>query len=153
MLNELILIFVADCLFRAKYLGITEPISLNEPQAQDLKLTSELEKDLRDFNLFESAEESRKREEVLGKLNVIVKEWVRQVSVQKVPSSSYITYSIFIYNLIHNATLTIMLTLHRDYQNKLLLKLEQRFLHLDLTDLECTFLELILIHFVLAHVT
>jgi len=67
----------------SKYLGITEPISIAGPQASDLKLSQDLEKTLRDFNLFESSEESRKREEVLGKLNVIVKEWVRQVSVQK----------------------------------------------------------------------
>lgn len=66
-----------------KYLGITEPISIAEPTAQDLKLSAALEKTLREYNLFESVEESRKREEVLGKLNVIVKEWVRQVSVQK----------------------------------------------------------------------
>jgi poly(A) polymerase len=66
-----------------KYLGITEPISIAEPTQQDIKLSVALEKTLREYNLFESVEESRKREEVLGKLNVIVKEWVRQVSVQK----------------------------------------------------------------------
>lgn len=65
-------------IIRVKYL------SLVGPSAQDIKLSVALEKVLRDYNLFESAEDSRKREEVLGKLNVIVKEWVRQVSVQKV---------------------------------------------------------------------
>lgn len=74
----------ANLEFRAKFLGITEPISLAGPTAQDLKLNTSLEKVLYEYNLFESVEESRKREEVLGKLNVIVKEWVRQVSVQKV---------------------------------------------------------------------
>ncbi len=67
-----------------KYLGITAPISVAGPNAQDSRLNASLEKTLMDFGLFEGEEESRKREEVLGKLNVIVKEWVRQVSVQKV---------------------------------------------------------------------
>jgi poly(A) polymerase len=67
----------------SKYLGVTEPISLAGPAMQDHKLTAELEKTLREYSLFESPEESRKREEVLGKLNVIVKEWVRQISLQK----------------------------------------------------------------------
>jgi poly(A) polymerase len=66
------------------YLGITEPINIEPPTARDSKYNAELEKILRDFNLFESIEESRKREEVLGKLNVIVKEWARQVSIKEV---------------------------------------------------------------------
>lgn len=66
------------------YLGITEPITTDQPKPGDIKSNTELEKILRDFNLFESVEESRKREEVLGKLNVIVKEWARQVSIKKV---------------------------------------------------------------------
>eukprot|EP01114_Cavostelium_apophysatum_P005495 TRINITY_DN1654_c0_g1_i1.p1 TRINITY_DN1654_c0_g1~~TRINITY_DN1654_c0_g1_i1.p1 ORF type:complete len:636 (-),score=113.17 TRINITY_DN1654_c0_g1_i1:158-2065(-) len=63
--------------------GVTEPISKAYPTALDLKNTEELEKVLRGFGLFESNEESQKREEVLGKLNVIVKEWVRQISISK----------------------------------------------------------------------
>ena len=66
------------------YLGITEPINIDGPSARDTKYNTELEKALREFDLFESVEESRKREEVLGKLNVIVKEWARQVSIKKV---------------------------------------------------------------------
>lgn len=66
-----------------KPFGVTEPISLAGPTALDLKLTEELDKLLRSFGLYESTEESQKREEVLGKLNVIVKEWVRKLSVKK----------------------------------------------------------------------
>jgi poly(A) polymerase len=66
-----------------KQYGVTEPISLASPTPYDLKLTQELEKTLRSFGLFESQEESCKREEVLGQLNLIVKEWVRQVCLQK----------------------------------------------------------------------
>lgn len=69
---------------KSSYLGVTPPISLNEPTAYDLKNTVELEKVLKENDLYETAEGSRKREEVLGKLNVIVKEWVRKVSINKV---------------------------------------------------------------------
>jgi poly(A) polymerase len=65
------------------FLGITPPISLAEPTSQDVKNTAELEKHLREANLYESPEESRKREEVLGKLNAVVKEWGRKVSISK----------------------------------------------------------------------
>jgi poly(A) polymerase len=47
-------------------------------------LCDELEKVLREFGLYESDEESQKREEVLGKLNVVVKEWVKKTSIKKV---------------------------------------------------------------------
>jgi poly(A) polymerase len=67
-----------------KYFGVTNPISTAGPTPQDYELTAQLEKVLRDFNLYEGPEEAQKREEVLGKLNVIVKEWVRQVSLKKV---------------------------------------------------------------------
>ncbi|EGC37259.1 hypothetical protein DICPUDRAFT_150175 [Dictyostelium purpureum] len=64
-------------------LGVTEPISTSPPSALDLKLSNDLENTLISFNLFESPEESRKREEVLGKLNQIVREWAKQVSIKK----------------------------------------------------------------------
>ncbi len=72
---------------------MTPPISLAGPLPQDIRNSEELEKTLRSFNLFESSEESRKREEVLGKLNVIVKEWVRQVSLKKVVEKINYEYS------------------------------------------------------------
>ncbi|KAF2078416.1 hypothetical protein CYY_000283 [Polysphondylium violaceum] len=65
------------------YYGVTEPISLATPSSLDLKLSTELENTLRSFNLFESNDQSRKREEVLGKLNEIVKEWAKQTSIKK----------------------------------------------------------------------
>jgi poly(A) polymerase Pap1 len=37
--------------------GVTEPISLAMPTTEDLKLTQDLEKTLRDFNLYETEEE------------------------------------------------------------------------------------------------
>ncbi|KAN0021863.1 hypothetical protein ACTFIU_004008 [Dictyostelium citrinum] len=64
-------------------LGVTEPISTAPPSSIDFKLSTELENTLISFNLFESPEESRKREEILGKLNQIVREWAKQVSLKK----------------------------------------------------------------------
>lgn len=69
-----------------KTFGVTEPISRAPPTPYDLKLSVDLEQTLRSFKLFEDSEESQKREEALGKLGVLVKEWVRQASIQKVIS-------------------------------------------------------------------
>jgi len=66
-----------------KVFGVSEPVSRAYPTPYDLKLTGELEKSLRSYNLYESREEGELREEILGKLNVIVKEWVRQASIAK----------------------------------------------------------------------
>uniref|UniRef100_A0A6B2KX97 polynucleotide adenylyltransferase n=1 Tax=Arcella intermedia TaxID=1963864 RepID=A0A6B2KX97_9EUKA len=53
------------------------------PSPQDLDLTQQLETVLRNFNLYETPEQSAKREEVLGKLNQIVRDWVTQVCMKK----------------------------------------------------------------------
>jgi hypothetical protein len=118
-----------------KYFGVTQPITLAGPTPQDKKNTDELEKTLRGFNLFEPNEESRRREEVLGKLNVIVKEWVRQVSLKKVCQA------------IKSANVV------RDFLTYWQRKLGQRFSLLDPIVWEYTALELILILFVWRHGT
>ncbi|KAJ4713462.1 Nuclear poly(A) polymerase [Melia azedarach] len=64
-------------------LGITEPISLGGPTDYDVMKTLELEKYLRDVNLYESQEEAVSREEVLGRLDQIVKIWVKKISRAK----------------------------------------------------------------------
>ncbi|KAK9071859.1 hypothetical protein SSX86_008289 [Deinandra increscens subsp. villosa] len=61
-------------------LGITEPISLGGPSEYDVIKTDELEKFLADAGLYESHEEAISREEVLGRLDQIVKIWVKRVS-------------------------------------------------------------------------
>jgi poly(A) polymerase len=66
--------------------GITKPIMVSEPTADDRRRTQALEATLRAMNLYESIEESEKREEVLGKLNAILKEWVQEVCISKVMS-------------------------------------------------------------------
>ncbi|KAG9449007.1 hypothetical protein H6P81_008972 [Aristolochia fimbriata] len=66
-----------------RYLGVTEPISLGGPTEFDVIKTRELEKFLADAGLYESQEDAVAREEVLGRLDQIVKTWVRKVSHAK----------------------------------------------------------------------
>ncbi|KAJ1259559.1 hypothetical protein BS78_10G165600 [Paspalum vaginatum] len=66
-----------------KQYGITKPLSLLGPVDADLQRTAELEKFLVEAGLYESTEESAKREEVLGKLDQIVKDWVKQLTSQR----------------------------------------------------------------------
>lgn len=66
-----------------KLYGITKPLSLLGPVDADLQRTAELEKFLVEAGLYESTEESAKREEVLGKLDQIVKDWVKQLTSQR----------------------------------------------------------------------
>lgn len=64
-------------------LGITEPISLGGPNELDVTKTQELEKFLAAAGLYESQEEAVSREEVLGRLDQIVKIWVKAISRAK----------------------------------------------------------------------
>ncbi|KAF9275870.1 polynucleotide adenylyltransferase [Mortierella antarctica] len=57
-------------------LGVTMPISESFPTKEDLASTERLLQTLKDEGLFESEEESRRREIVLGKLDKMVKEFV-----------------------------------------------------------------------------
>ncbi|GJP35286.1 hypothetical protein CLOM_g19793 [Closterium sp. NIES-68] len=59
------------------------PISLAGPSPQDVQRTKELEKFLLDAGLYESQEEAIVREEVLGRLDELVKAWVKSVSRRK----------------------------------------------------------------------
>ncbi|KAK9091403.1 hypothetical protein Sjap_024580 [Stephania japonica] len=66
-----------------RHLGVTEPISLCGPTEFDVTNTNELEKFLADANLYESQPEAVSREEVLGRLDQIVKIWIKTVSRKK----------------------------------------------------------------------
>ncbi|PIN26047.1 Poly(A) polymerase [Handroanthus impetiginosus] len=63
-----------------KQWGVTKPLSLAGPTDADIQRTRELEKFLVDVGLYESAEEAAKREEVLGRLKQIVKDWVKELT-------------------------------------------------------------------------
>lgn len=67
----------------SSYLGITPPISFNNSTTDELKRTEDLVKVLRSFKLFESDEEGKLRETVLGKLDKLVKQFVYQVSLKR----------------------------------------------------------------------
>ncbi|GAU41108.1 hypothetical protein TSUD_139770 [Trifolium subterraneum] len=66
-----------------KWLGITEPISLAGPTEEDVIKSQELEKYLQGVGLYESQQEAVGREEVLGRLDQIVKIWVKTISRAK----------------------------------------------------------------------
>ena len=68
--------------------GITEPISTKHPDSFDHQSTKYLEDTLRSYDYFESNEELSHRVQVMTKLNVLVREWIRTVSLEKnvVPS-------------------------------------------------------------------
>lgn len=67
-------------------LGVTDPISLGGPKESDIKASQELERCLRDFELYESDDMLTKRCMILGQLNNLLKEWVRDVSSKKLPA-------------------------------------------------------------------
>lgn len=71
-----------------KHYGITSPISLALPKDADLVLTRKLTETLRPFGVFEEELELQRRILVLGKLNTLVKVWIREVSeVKNIPAS------------------------------------------------------------------
>lgn len=63
--------------------GVTKPLSLAGPTEADLQRNAELEKFLRESELYESEEETARREEVLRRLDEIVKQWVKQLTRQR----------------------------------------------------------------------
>ncbi|XP_076873929.1 poly(A) polymerase alpha [Brachyhypopomus gauderio] len=72
----------------AKHFGITSPISLALPKEADLGLTQKLTDALKPFGVFEEELELQRRILVLGKLNTLVKEWIREISESKnIPAS------------------------------------------------------------------
>jgi poly(A) polymerase len=58
-----------------KSYGITKPLSLAGPSSADIKRNVELEKYLVDEGLYESKDDTMRREEVLGRIDQIVKHW------------------------------------------------------------------------------
>ena len=82
--------FVVDLFFlffvflHSSKLGITKPLSTEDPASLEEAKCSELEDTLRKFGLYESTSETRKREEVLGKLNQIIKKWIHDVCISQV---------------------------------------------------------------------
>ncbi|KAL8209844.1 hypothetical protein R6Q57_006576 [Mikania cordata] len=66
-----------------KKYGVMKPISYAGPTEVDMHRNALLEKLLRDSGVYEVAEETAKREEVLRHLDQIIKDWVKQLTRQK----------------------------------------------------------------------
>lgn len=66
-----------------KTLGMTSAISVAEPKPEDLQATLDLTKTLEPYNVFETESELNHRMEILSKLNTLVKEWIKSVSISK----------------------------------------------------------------------
>ncbi|KAF3339537.1 poly(A) polymerase PAPalpha isoform X2 [Carex littledalei] len=65
------------------YLGVTEPVSLSGPTEIDVARSQELEKFLDDAGLYPSHDDAVCREEVLGRLDQVVKTWIKRVTRAK----------------------------------------------------------------------
>lgn len=63
-------------------LGMTSAISSALPKPSDLIKTKELEESLKPFDVFESEQELNHRILILGKLYNLVKQWIKNVSMQ-----------------------------------------------------------------------
>ncbi|KAG6330921.1 hypothetical protein ID866_8171 [Astraeus odoratus] len=64
------------------YLGVTQPISTAESNEREKEVTATLMEELRRQGTFESVEEARTREMVLGRVAALVKKFVYQVSLK-----------------------------------------------------------------------
>ncbi|XP_021906832.1 nuclear poly(A) polymerase 1-like [Carica papaya] len=64
-------------------MGLTEPISTAGPTELDRTRNYELEKFLENVGSYESVEETARREEVMGRMNQIVKDWVKEICINK----------------------------------------------------------------------
>ncbi|XP_053691995.1 poly(A) polymerase type 3-like [Sabethes cyaneus] len=66
----------------------SQAISLAEPKPEDMQRTTELKKVLESYNVVEEESGLNHRKEILDKLNALVKQWVRDVSIaQNVPKT------------------------------------------------------------------
>ena len=65
------------------YLGMTVPISLDGPKTQDVERTQALIKALEPHGCFESEAELSHRMEVLATLNTLIKDWIKDLSIEK----------------------------------------------------------------------
>ena len=63
--------------------GITQPISMKFPDPSDYRATKNLEDTLRSYDYFESSEELSRRVQIMAKLNVLAREWIRDVSLSR----------------------------------------------------------------------
>ncbi|TBU41453.1 polymerase [Dichomitus squalens] len=70
------------------YLGVTPPISTSESNPREKEVTVTLLEELRRQGIFESEEEAKMREIVLGRLAALIKKFVKRVSLARGLSES-----------------------------------------------------------------
>lgn len=63
--------------------GMTSAISTAGPKSGDIQATNDLEKSLKQFNVFESDQELNHRLEILSKLNSLVHAFIEDLSIQQ----------------------------------------------------------------------
>lgn len=63
--------------------GMTSAISTAHPKPSDVIKSKELIDALKPFDLFESDQELNHRFEILGKLDMLVKQWIKDTSIAK----------------------------------------------------------------------
>lgn len=63
--------------------GMTSAISTAGPKPEDIQASEDLAKALEPFNVFETEAEMNHRMSILAKLNTLVKEWIKDISVEK----------------------------------------------------------------------
>uniref|UniRef100_A0A0A9X053 Poly(A) polymerase n=1 Tax=Lygus hesperus TaxID=30085 RepID=A0A0A9X053_LYGHE len=66
-----------------KTLGLTSAITLAGPKMIDMQRTKELLEGLKPYGVMETDEELNHRMEILSKLNLLVKEWIRELSINR----------------------------------------------------------------------
>ncbi|XP_074036586.1 poly(A) polymerase alpha-like [Leptinotarsa decemlineata] len=64
-------------------LGMKSAISVAGPKLSDLITTKELEESLKTFDVFESEQELNQRMHILGKLQNLVRQWIKEVSMKR----------------------------------------------------------------------
>ncbi|XP_014673259.1 PREDICTED: poly(A) polymerase type 3-like isoform X2 [Priapulus caudatus] len=64
-------------------LGLTSAITLAGPKPHDIELSKQLQEALQPFDVYESQEELYHRMVVLNKMNSLVKEWIKNIAIEK----------------------------------------------------------------------
>jgi poly(A) polymerase len=67
-----------------KAYGVSEALSTKPPDQKDIELTKRLEECLRNYDVFESESELQHRMNVLHKINILFKDWIKQILLSKV---------------------------------------------------------------------
>ncbi|KAJ3042041.1 polynucleotide adenylyltransferase [Rhizophlyctis rosea] len=68
---------------QVKQYGVTPPVSTSPPTPRDLEITDRLRKTLEEMGQFESDQELQQRQQVLGELSNLFREFVQRINLQQ----------------------------------------------------------------------